>query len=420
MKCRPLLLLLRAFGYNFSYWHPQSRGHGGLHGVALLSRVEPEVVKCGWIHSNTVDLDGRVLTCVFPGFVIVQTYVPCSTWPEKKIEPEKSRARDDGRRTFDLELRRHLIAVQLQYKREVIWTGDQNVTLNPEDVWDGITNPRRHLYPGCKPWEIQACKDTLQAMNFIDSYRHFHPQPSSDDHTQHQDAADWSMRRGQRLDYLFCTERCLQEDKSRTYIKNVWVDQHTRGSDHQPVFATIVSRISVHIPEFLHVPPLFNGLQRPSDIKSTSSNRPPCHRHAPEKGAPKTDDIQSTSSNRPPCHRHAPDKGAPKTDDIQSTSSNRPPCHRHAPDKGRSRRAEVDITIHKLQPASMSQTCNGRKQGQEQEHDHDNQESDCQLPYARHIIETCRYTPGNRVPPPATSGGQHKHARHPTTHVRSV
>ena len=173
-----------------------------------------------------MDLDGRVLTCVFPGFVIVQTYVPCSTWPEKKIEPEKSRARHDGRRTFDLELRRHLLAVELQYRREVLWTGDQNVTLNPKDVWD-----------------------TLQAMRFVDSYHHFHSQHSSDDH------------KSTSSDRIPCHRRAPEksQDKGKaTVIPNgrAAVNSLMRDILHGVALLSIRYRIPVRIPEFLHVPRL--------------------------------------------------------------------------------------------------------------------------------------------------------------------
>ena len=173
-KFRGLTLLLRACGYHFSYWHPQSRGHGGLHGTAIISRLKPTTVRCGWIHSREPDLDGRVITAVYDGFTIVQTYVPCTTWPERKIPAEKARQQNDRRRLFDVTLRRHLKAVRIEYKQPVFWTGDQNVAITPEDVWDGTTNPRRCEYPGSKPWEREACQQTLDAMGFVDAYRRLH------------------------------------------------------------------------------------------------------------------------------------------------------------------------------------------------------------------------------------------------------
>ena len=265
-KLSGLTLLLRACGYHFSYWHPQSRGHGGLHETAIISRLKPTTVRCGWIHSREPDLDGRVITAVYDGFTIVQTYVPCTTWPERKIPTEKARQQNDRRRLFDVTLRRHLKAVRIEYKQPVFWTGDQNVALTPEDVWDGVTNPRRCEYPGSKPWEREACQQTLDTMGFVDAYRRLHPEPSTDDFTQFQDNMDWSRGQGQRIDYVFCEEQCLDKTKDTVQITDICVDMDIDGSDHQPLVATMKTVTSFNIPDFLNIPPMYNDITRATDL----------------------------------------------------------------------------------------------------------------------------------------------------------
>ena len=84
--------LLRAFGLEHCYWHPMTRGYGGLHGTAILCRHRPSRVLCGWAHVALSDLDGRVITAVFPSFVLVNTYVPCSSYPDRKMTSD-ARAR---------------------------------------------------------------------------------------------------------------------------------------------------------------------------------------------------------------------------------------------------------------------------------------------------------------------------------------
>jgi len=81
---KPLHVRLEAFGYHFCYYNPQVRDHGGLHGTAIISKIKPEKVICGYCPSPdnpqvarvedtalddaqlSMDSDGRCITAVFP------------------------------------------------------------------------------------------------------------------------------------------------------------------------------------------------------------------------------------------------------------------------------------------------------------------------------------------------------------------
>ena len=144
-KFKALHRLLRAQGYQYTYYHPQQRGYGGLHGTACISKIKPLSVSCGWLHKNqSKDVDGRVMTIFMKQYTIVLTYSPCSSYPERKMLESKRLQKDDERKEFDASMLRHLSAVERQSSKPLIWTGDLNVTPSlVHDVFDGSSNPSR-------------------------------------------------------------------------------------------------------------------------------------------------------------------------------------------------------------------------------------------------------------------------------------
>ena len=227
-------LMLRALGYKYCYWHPMV-GRGGLHGVALLCKIEPLRVFCGWMHKKLPDDDGRVITAIFETHILIQTYVPCSTWPMKKMDVEKARQKDERRRQFDTELKDHCAFLKA-LGLPIIHTGDMNVTATDADV--NMQKPFLDEYPGHKPWERAAFAGKLQELDFVDAWRHFYPTPSKADFTQWEREQFWAAGKGQRIDYVLATPDLLYPEDKQTsiYIGDMFNDQSERGSDHCPMF----------------------------------------------------------------------------------------------------------------------------------------------------------------------------------------
>ena len=120
---RSLHMFLFSMGYTTALWNLMSAPPGCHHGTAFLSRVDPLRVIPGWFQSPHDDVDGRVLTVVFPTYVVVHTYVPCTSWPEHDMPASKRLAKDNRRRQFDIDLRIHAISVSNHLHLPVIWTG---------------------------------------------------------------------------------------------------------------------------------------------------------------------------------------------------------------------------------------------------------------------------------------------------------
>ena len=233
---RSLHMFLFSMGYTTALWNLMSAPPGCHHGTAFLSRVDPLRVIPGWFQCPHDDVDGRVLTVVFPTYVVVHTYVPCTSWPEHDMPTSKRLAKDNRRRQFDIDLRIHAISVSNHFHLPIIWTGDQNVALTSKDSHSSKLLCRRDMYPGHKPWERQSCRDTLRTLSLCDSYRQFHPTPSACDYTCWRSTRYWSRAQGERLDHVFCDPQLLRVDEgTSTVLSDIYVDQSLEGSDHAAV-----------------------------------------------------------------------------------------------------------------------------------------------------------------------------------------
>ena len=246
---RAIHLLLRAFGYLHCYWHPMTTGHGGLHGTALFCKTEPKQVIRGWAHDpEGSDGDGRVITAVFKTHVMIHTYTPCSTWPEKKMTEKwtraKAKAKDRRRRTFDARLQRHTAYMKGKTRKPVILCGDMNVTAKKED--HDLRKPCIWTYPGHKPWEREDFHNRNRQLELVDVYRHFVPKATAEDHTQWQNESAYIRGHGQRIDYVLASNELLRESltapltgQTAPHITRISLDQRMQGSDHCPLFFTM-------------------------------------------------------------------------------------------------------------------------------------------------------------------------------------
>jgi len=196
-------------GYE-DFWHSaQKKGYSG---TAAFTRKEPlsVVYGIGEAHAD----EGRVMTLEYPGFYLVNAYVP-------NAQPELVRL--PYRMAFEDAIREHLKA--LDRKKPVVYCGDLNVAHQEID----LIYPRANRgQPGFSDEEREKMT-LLLGSGFTDSFRHLYPDKK-------EAYTWWSYRSnarasnaGWRIDYF------VVSDRIKGSIRAAGIENQVFGSDHCPV-----------------------------------------------------------------------------------------------------------------------------------------------------------------------------------------
>jgi exodeoxyribonuclease-3 len=185
----------------------------GYSGTAVLTKAKPIQVKYG-LGISEHDTEGRVITCEFEKFFLVNTYVPNSG---------SELARLDYRETWDDALLRYL--TNLEKIKPVILCGDLNVAHQAIDLANPKSNYNKSA--GYTQREIDGLSNFISA-GFKDSFRHFNPETIK--------YSWWSARFnsraknvGWRIDYFLTSEKILP------LLRDSFILNDVMGSDHCPV-----------------------------------------------------------------------------------------------------------------------------------------------------------------------------------------
>lgn len=200
-------------GFDDYFIYSNSAENAGYSGTAVLSKSEPlKVINGMGIAAH--DDQGRVITCEFADFWLVNTYVPNSGSELVKL---------GYRKTWDLALLDYLKS--LEKSKPVIWCGDMNVAHAPIDLANPKSNYNKSA--GYTQDEIDGLQRYFDN-GFVDTFRHFNPDVVK--------YSWWSARFnsraknvGWRIDYVIVSKLLLPKIKS-TFILN-----DILGSDHCPV-----------------------------------------------------------------------------------------------------------------------------------------------------------------------------------------
>lgn len=197
-------------GYTEYIFSAEKRGYSG---TAIWARQPALSVAYGIgpdIHSH----EGRAITLEYPGFYLVNVYVPNS---QDKL------ARIDYRMQWEDDLRSYLLA--LDAKKPVILCGDLNVAKEEIDLKN--PGPNRGT-PGFSDEERDKLR-TLLAAGFTDSFRLLYPEATGV-------YSWWSLRYGARsrnagwrIDYFIISNRLADK------VQKAEIHMETMGSDHCPV-----------------------------------------------------------------------------------------------------------------------------------------------------------------------------------------
>ena len=197
-------------GYHVYANEAQKKGYSG---TAVLCRQEPISVQYG-INIPEHDQEGRVITCEWSNFYLVNVYVPNSSSQLKRL---------DYRKQWDIDF--HAYLVGLEKNKPVIICGDMNVCHRDIDLARPKANYDKN--PGYTQAEIDGM-DRYVNHGFVDTFRTMNPQEVC--------YSWWSYRGGARgrnvgwrIDYFLCS----QSLKNQIQKADIYTD--VMGSDHCPV-----------------------------------------------------------------------------------------------------------------------------------------------------------------------------------------
>jgi exodeoxyribonuclease-3 len=203
-----------ALGYHCFLFDAAKKGYSG---VAIFSKIKPDNVVYG-TGIKQYDDEGRTVRIDIGDLSIISIYFPSGTTGDER-QSVKMKFLDD---VFG-----YLHQLEKTRKKLVV-AGDYNICHREIDIHNPVSNKDTS---GFKP-EERAWMEKFFNSGFIDTFRHFNPQP--------HEYSWWSFRanarannKGWRIDYISVTnnlEKNLVESKMFQQVKH---------SDHCPVYCKI-------------------------------------------------------------------------------------------------------------------------------------------------------------------------------------
>ena len=197
------------------YWcSAEKKGYSG---TLTLSKEEPLNVTCN-MGVDKHDHEGRIVNCEYPGFYLVNVYVPNS---------QNELARLDYRMEWEDDFLKYI--KQLENNKPVIICGDMNVAHKEIDLKNPATNRRNAGFTD----EEREKMSLLQDSGLTDTFRFFYP--------EQEGAYSWWSYRGNaranntgwRIDYFLVSKALEDRLESADILTDVY------GSDHCPVVLEI-------------------------------------------------------------------------------------------------------------------------------------------------------------------------------------
>ena len=200
------------FGYAFTHYHlAEKKGYSG---TAVFSREQPLSVSEDFPSGKHAG-EGRMITCEFDGFFLVNVYVPNSKGDLSRL-PYRYDSWDPDLKDYLIDLRR---------KKPVILCGDLNVAHREID----LANPKSNRKNAGFTDEEREGLSNLLAEGFLDSFRHLHPDKEGAYSWWSYRAGARARNVGWRIDYF------VVSDDLATSVRDSYILPEWEGSDHCPV-----------------------------------------------------------------------------------------------------------------------------------------------------------------------------------------
>jgi len=200
------------FGYAFKHYHLADKK--GYSGTAIFSKEEPLRIAEGFPNGDHAG-EGRMITCEYDGFYLVNVYVPNS-----KNDLSRLSYRYDS---WDPDLKDYIIS--LREKKPVLLCGDLNVAHREIDLANPKTNRRN---AGFTDQEREGLSNLL-AEGFLDTFRHLYPEKTGAYSWWSYRAGARKRNVGWRIDYF------IASDDLATSVREARIHSQVEGSDHCPV-----------------------------------------------------------------------------------------------------------------------------------------------------------------------------------------
>ena len=212
VKLNPEVIPDDDFGYPYRRYHLADKK--GYSGTAVFSKIEPLSMTVDFPDGSHVG-EGRVITCEFDDFYVVNVYVPNS-----KGDLSRLGYRHDS---WDPDLCRYLC--ELRLKKPVTLCGDLNVAHQEIDLANPKSNRRN---AGFTDEEREGMNNFLSA-GFVDTFRHLHPETTGAYSWWSYRAGARQRNVGWRIDYF------LASDELAPSLHEAFILPEILGSDHCPV-----------------------------------------------------------------------------------------------------------------------------------------------------------------------------------------
>jgi len=204
------IIILEQLGYKH-YWFPAEKK--GYSGTAIFSKIEPNHVEYG-CGIEDYDREGRMIRADFDDFSVISAYFP-------------SGSSGDIRQVFKYkfldEIADYISRLKVDFPKLVI-SGDYNICHKAID----IHNPKSNANSSGFLPEERAWMDSFVHLGFIDTFRHFNPDPHQYTWWSYRAGAR-SKNLGWRIDYHMVTTE-LEKNLKRAAIL-----PEAKHSDHCPI-----------------------------------------------------------------------------------------------------------------------------------------------------------------------------------------
>ena len=185
----------------------------GYSGTAVLTRKKPSKVRLD-MGIEAHDQEGRVIALDFESFYLVTVYTPNSGSELKRLA---------YRQQWDADFLTYM--KNLEKEKPVIACGDFNVAHRPVDL--ARPKPNYNKTAGYMQAEIDGM-DNIVAADFVDTYRHVHPEEVKYSWWSYRAAAR-KRNIGWRLDYFVISPNLVNAVREVDMLNDIM------GSDHCPV-----------------------------------------------------------------------------------------------------------------------------------------------------------------------------------------